>query len=262
MLVASAGCTAFVGPSPDPTPTGTAEPTDRTPATGPDVGVTAEGVTDPRRLGAAHARIVRGFRSYEATHRVTFRAPDGRVRGRFVQRVRLAEDGRRFEWRTNVSGDRVGRYATVQPGRAYSNGTTTVIPFRFGEDVETVAYPADEAPLDEPPAVLDWTLLDTVFGSLSSRVTALERRNGTAVYVVRAGPGTVPAWSAANVTVSARITRSGFVRSLAVRYVVREDRRWSVEQTISYAGVNRTAVTRPAWVDVVMENATRPADDR
>lgn len=263
VLVATAGCTGFAGPSaaPTQTPAGTAEPTDRSPATGPDVGVTAEGVTDPRHLGAVHLRTVRQLRSYEATRRLTFRGPDGTVRGRIVHRVVASEGGRRFASRLTVSGDQPGRFAATQPQRSFSNGTVTVIPIRFGNHTEVVAWPADEAPVDGPPPVVDWRVLETVFGALDSRVAALDRRNGTAVYVVRGGPGTIPAWTAGNVTVSARITRSGFVRSLTVRYDVRRDRRWRVEQSVSYAGVNATTVARPPWVDAALANATRPVDD-
>lgn len=263
VLAASAGCTGFAGPPTGPTssPEPSTESPGPSPATGPDVGVTAEGVTDPRRLGAAHARVVGRFRSYEATRRLVFRGPDGRVRGRIVQRVRVAEGGRRFASRTTVSGDRPGEHAVVQPSRTYSNGTTTVLPIRFGDDVETVAYPADEAPLDGPPRVLDWKFLDTLFRTVPSRVAALDHADGTAIYVVRGGPGTVPAWEAGDVTVSARITRSGFVRSLTVRYVVESDRRWRVEGSVSYAGVNRTTVSRPPWVDAALANATTPVGD-
>lgn len=265
LVVAVAGCTAFVGPSPEPTPTRAASSADSSSAPSAtvagDVGVTAGGVTDPRRLATSHAEFVRGLRSYEATKRWVFRAPNGTVRGRIVRRVRVNESGRRFASRLTVAGERPGRFATTPPQRTFSNGTVTVVPILFGDSTESFVWPADEAPVDGPPPVVDWRLLVTVFEALDTRVAAVEQRDGTDVYVVRGGPGPVPSLNATNATVEARVARSGFVRSVTVRYEVVDDGRWRVEQSVSYEGLDATTVPRPAWVDPALANATRPATD-
>lgn len=259
LLVAAAGCAGFGLPAPTPSPTPTPTPAR---AAGTPIGLTAAGVTDPLALRAAHVDARGRLDSYAGRRELVVRAPDGTRRGSVVRRVRAGEGGRRFSSARTVTGALPPRFAATPASRSFSDGKVTVVPITFGSDVETLAWPAAQAPIQGPPVLLDWRVVQRVFEALSTSVVGVETRDGTTVYVVRGGPGTVPALDATNATVTARIARSGLVYLFRVRYwTAGPSGPYRVTRRVRYGGVNATTVPRPAWVDPALSNATTPSGD-
>lgn len=259
----AAGCATLVQPQPSPAPTATsAPPPERPVAGGTPIGVSASGVSDSGRLAVAHVAALDRLASYTGTRTVTFRALGRNESGRIHRRVRVAESGERFASRRTVTGTIPAAADAPPPGMAFSNGSITVLPLRFGDDVEPVAWPAGESPLDGPPRVVDPQALQVLFAVVSTDVVGVDRASGTVVYRVRGGPGRLQSLDAWNVTVEARIARSGHVRSLRVRYNLgTPDRGWRVTRRVRYTDLNATTVPRPAWVDRAVANATTPVED-
>jgi len=249
LLVVTAGCGALPAGTDQPTAADTLTPVPVPNATddpGPDgeslpPGVSANGTLDVDRLARAHADALAGT-SYTETFARTVTVAGAPTTVRQSLR-RVAVDGNAtlveragttLVPRRTVYSDPRGTYLRVSdPNR------TRVVELNGSGRV-----PTPEATVSR---FLDGPAVD---------VTPVERR-GTVLYRIAATPEDGPAVlearrgtvTATNVSVTALVARSGFVRELAVTYV-REDRtrQQRVRLAVEYTGLGTTDVARPSWV--------------
>lgn len=263
VLLATAGCSAPLGPAteaPDRstlTPVSVPETTERT-AVASEVapGVTADGVRSPDRLGTAHARVLAGT-SYTANRTVIRRDREGAVVGRTRTVVRVSADPGRFRYELELrEGERrrVERYGDGE--RVYERETTT-----NGTRAAVVRGP-DGEPLD--PRTVS-------FGDASNRrgivqlfvrfpfqVTDSVMRNGTTYYrLATSEPRALP--PARNITATALVSERGLVRNYTITYrVQRGEQPTTVRVESRFTDVGATTVEPPAWYPAAPNGTDEP----
>ncbi|PSP52670.1 hypothetical protein BRC67_03580 [Halobacteriales archaeon QH_3_68_24] len=222
LLVVTAGCGALPAGTDQPTAADTLTPVPVPNATddpGPDgeslpPGVSANGTLDVDRLARAHADALAGT-SYTET----------------VERA-----GTTLVPRRTVYSDPQGTYLRVSdPNRTRVvelNGSG-----RVPTPETTVSRFLDGPAVDVTPVERRGTVLYRLPVPPDERPGALEARQGTV--------------AASNVSVTALVARSGFVRELSMTYD-RDDgaRRQRVRIAVEYTGLGTTDVSRPSWVPV------------
>ena len=251
ILVVTAGCGALPAGTDEPTTTDTLTPVPIPNATddpGPDgeslpPGVSANGTLDVDRLARAHADALAGT-SYTETFARTVTVAGAPTTVRQSLR-RVAVDGNAtlveragttLAPRRTVYSDPRGTYLRVSdPNRTRVvelNGSG-----RVPTPETTVSRFLDGPAVEVTPVERRGTVLYRLTVTPDERPGALEARQGTV--------------AASNVSVTALVARSGFVRELAVTYV-REDRtrQQRVRLAVEYTGLGTTDVARPSWVPV------------
>lgn len=253
LLLVLAGCGGFAGNprsettrvTPVEVPTTTERP-ERFVAPG----MTAERLVDPTALQRAHAARLTND-SHRFREVVTRRAANGTLLSRYVtlvvrngSTVRYRFDGDRSDGRDEWTIDRYVTADRVYTARTDRNGTS------YSVD------PISEAGRRVPVTSDDYTAsLTRVFGLLPIRVEESVRSGDqTRYYLETAEPRDVPPLR--NATFVGAVTPEGVVDDYRVSYEVRRDGRpVTVIVTVSISELGTATVERPAWVELVEEQA-------
>lgn len=270
VVVVLAGCNGLVGEStttPGLTPVG-----DIRTEVGYPPGVDESGVVSPEALANTHSDLV-SDRSYVLVSNRTVRYENGTLRSRLRVRIDLAEN-KTFYVRTSTAGHAGPVFLGHPPatGEYWSDGEVYV---RYLQRDNESVYNTFQPP-DQFTATWEfWTrtvafggrsgsseeTIQTVFGAVPTRITGVETRNGTTVYLLSGTGATSLAFappeveSAENVRLEAAVGADGLVREIRLQYdaVVAGDQ-VTVERAVIYRDVGSTTVSRPPWFDRAMEN--------
>ena len=251
LLVVTAGCGALPAGTDEPTTTDTLTPVPVPNATdepGPDgeslpPGVSANGTLDVDRLARAHADALAGTSYTETLARTVTVAGAPTTVGQSLRRVAVDGNatlveraGTRLVPRRTIYSDSRGTYLRVSD----SNRTRVVELSGSGRvptPGATVSSFLDGPAVEVTPVERRGTVLYRLTVTPDERPGALEARQGTV--------------AASNVSVTALVARSGFVRELSMTYD-RDDgaRQQRVRIAVEYTGLGTTDVSRPPWVPV------------
>jgi hypothetical protein len=274
LLVAAvvlAGCNglAFGGDeTPARTVTPAAVPTDEpTPTPVPQLapGLTGQGVTNAFALGEAHVAALDDI-SYtmQENFSVTYQnGTDYRQRGVVAQ---LAANDSRYYVSRSTLGPQIYEDGTVVYS-VWSNGSRVIRAQRVNRST-TYSMPrgVDREPV-RPRQLINPANREQIyrlFGSVETRVTDREQRNGTMVYRVEATNVTNPTaferfkrQNPENFSMVAHIDSEGLVREYRLNYTatvngspVRVNRR------ARYTNLGNTTVERPPWYDEAIANVS------
>ncbi|WP_435078153.1 DUF7537 family lipoprotein [Halococcus sp. AFM35] len=267
------GCSglAFGGnETPTQTVTPAAVPTDEpTPTPVPQLapGLTGQGVVDPFALGDGHAAVLDNT-SYTMQENFTVRYANGTVVNGVTIRTQMASDSRFYlvqnGFGMNVRGSgglsMWSNGERVLQARA-SNGNTS---YTSPRGVTGEPVPPQEAIGALGTDSTHKEQIYELFGSVATRVTDREQRNGTTVYRVESTNVTNPTafegarWqNPRNFTMVARIDSTGLVRELRVNYTATvNDSTVRVHRRVRYTNLGNTTVKRPPWYDEAIANVS------
>ncbi|PSQ48799.1 hypothetical protein BRD15_04720 [Halobacteriales archaeon SW_6_65_15] len=240
------------------------EATDRD-STGSDAdlppGLSTDGVTDAAALAAAHEEALAG-QSYTYDREVRVVAANGTEVGGWSQHVQVGAD--RLEFNHTQTGEGLSVSGTdIEDSQVYTDGSVTfwkADAFRDGFRREPGRGFAAETFSSEQ-------LLADAVNAAETRVTEVEpegdsddgmgdgtwyrvrAENGSETLTYDAPNGTV-AVEATNVTATAVVAPSGFVRNVTYEFdFVRGNVSGHRTMTVRYSGVGETTVEVPAWVE-------------
>lgn len=273
-LVVLAGCNLpATGPGGAGTPSATATPTDAPTPTDrrqrpSNIGVTAQGVTDPVALARAHGVELAG-RSFATRDVTTVRAENGTVLFERTERARVAADHATYAAvRTRTTAPDAPAWVVEpypeEPPRTdtYSNGTAAAQRLRLanGTTVTRVRVAAGAgSPHLSTNHYLEQSTIVLLFGELDTTVADVRAEDGTTEYVLTTSGGayrhgyTFPFGGNATGEITsfrAVVTEYGLVRELALAYrISRSGTTVRVRRELSFSGIGRTTVDRPTWAD-------------
>ncbi|UPW01498.1 hypothetical protein M0R88_05180 [Halorussus gelatinilyticus] len=223
-------------------------------------GLSTDGVTDAAALAAAHERALEN-RSYTYDRDVRVVAANGTRLGRWGQHTQVGAERLRFNHTQTGDGVSVAG-VTIEDSRVYTNGSVTYTSASAYRDGYRVASGRGFAATTFSSEQL---LADALNASETSvtPVAAPEETGGVSSdgqwYRVRASgesrtftyrtPNGTAEVNATNVTATALVAPSGFVRNVTYEY---DFERGNVSghrtMTVRYSGVGETTVEVPAWV--------------
>lgn len=222
-------------------------------------GLSTDGVTDAAALGTAHEESLAG-QSYTYDREVTVVAVNGTELGRWNQHVQVGADRLEFNHTQTGEGRSVSG-AEIGDSQVYTDGSVTfwkADAFRDGFRREPGRGFAAETFSSEQ-------LLADVLNASETTVTEFdsetdESRQAETWYRVRAENGTetltydspngTVAVEATNVTATAVVAPSGFVRNVIYEFdFVRGNVSGHRTMTVRYTAVGETTVEVPAWVE-------------
>ncbi|UPV75464.1 hypothetical protein M0R89_05195 [Halorussus limi] len=275
LLLVLAGCNAFPGGETDTTSevttradgttvseATTGEPTETAGGSALPPGLSANSVTDAAALAAAHEQVLAN-QTYTYDRKVRVVADNGSELGRWGQHTQVGAERLRFNHTQTGTGVSVAGI-TIEDSRVYTNGSVTFWnASAYRDGYRRVAGRG----FAETTFSSEQLLADVLNGSATSvtsvappeetggvesdggqwyRVRA-EGENRTFTYRPRNGSVEV---NATNVTATALVAPSGFVRNVTYEY---DFERGSVSghrtMTVRYSAVGETTVEVPAWVD-------------
>ena len=269
--VVLAGCNGFA-PGDDETPARTVTPadvpTDRpTPTPVPQLapGLTEGGVTDAFALGEAHAAALDDT-SYTLHEDFIVEYANGTAYNRGSTDARLAANDSRYFVRQNASGLLFdgGAFARV----IWSNGERVLVAdtandstsYNSPRDVEGESVPPREALVIDPTKRQQ---LYSYLGSVETRVTGTETRNGTTLHRVESTGVTNPAafevqWrDPRDLSLVAFVDSRGFVHEYRLDYTASLDGTpVAVRRHVHYTSLGNTTVERPSWYDAAIANVS------
>lgn len=264
-----AGCNGFAG---EPTRTEALTPVGdiRTGESYPP-GVDESGVVNPDTLASSHTAIGED-QSYVLLSNRTVRYENGTLRSQLRVRIELAAN-RTFHVTVSTAGNAGPEFLGRPPANAeyWSDGEVYL---RYLQRDNESVYNTFQPPDRFVGTWEYWTrtvafggragssgrTIRNVFGSIPTRVTGTETRNGTTVYLLAGNRATSLAFvspeveSADGVRLEAAVGADGFVREIALQYdAVIAGERVTVHRRVVYRDVGSTTVSRPAWFDRAME---------
>lgn len=275
-----AGCSGFFGfgseptPTPDPeTPTPSSTPTPMSAGPLEDVGLAADGVSDPRVLSYAHARELKN-ESFTYRAELTVRDPDGNVLIERETDVWINPERNRIliERQAAVAEGApdwvLGLYPDSRSNRIFQNESVLVAhderfeePMVYREtDFESVSFYDLDRQED----------LYLTFSRTDTRVTDTAQEDGLLVFRL-ADEGEPEeylhsALTDANVSIvdlNATVEGTGFVRQFEREQVyASEEGTIHATERVTYANVGETTVDRPAWVDEMLADGGEDEGER
>lgn len=277
VAVVIAGCNGLA-PGGDETPTSTltpaAVPTDEptsTPVPRLAPGLTSRGVADPFALGEAHVATLDGI-SYSMQENLSVTYRNGTSYRRLGSTAQLAANDSRYYVSHNSFAETYSEGPVTNS--FWSNGSQIIRAQTInGSTAYSVPRGADRE--RRSPEQLGYSPTNreqiyTLFGSVETRVTDREQRDGTAVYRVEATDVTNPAtfesakWQTPeNLTLVADVDSRGLVSEYRVHYTATlGGSPVDVNRRVRYTDLGNTTVERPPWYDEAIENVSTaiPAD--
>jgi len=257
-LVVLSGCSVFgtAGSSAGegtvtPAPVPTAEPS-------PPPGVTADGVTDPERLGIAHEQRLTN-ESYTVSVVRTVRFDNGTTVRRLERGRTVGNGGVILSWRTETAHSRVDGGAVVSR-RAWSNESVRVMRYQYanGSTRYTVAASHQRYPYRRTAHSVGETLSTEDAAVVTSDTDAdpptytLLSRNLSDDLSTNPDLDRVETSS-----IRAVVTGRGLLRRASIRYTGTRDGTPAVAGSTIRFGTDPAPVTRPAWVETALEQAAR-----
>jgi len=271
MLAVLAGCGgAPLGsdrpPSTDATATPAPLPTDAPAQTRLAPGLTGAGVTEPRTLATAHARLLSNT-SYRLVTTRTVRGQDGSLRQCLPLNLSLSAD-RGYLVHVETEGPLAPVFLGTPPAEAtfWSNGSaylraytrggeTTYNEFRPVDGAGSWQYWARTVPFGGPTGT-PRNFLGNTFAAVPTRVDGrVEGRAGTNATAYRvAGDRATDSLEGLEdpreVRLLATVTEAGLVRSLRLSYTATVDGETvRVERTLRYGRIGDASAPRPPWAD-------------
>ncbi|WP_135853507.1 DUF7537 family lipoprotein [Halorussus salinus] len=237
-------------------------------------GLSTDGVADAAALAAAHERLLEG-QTYTYDREVSLVAANGTDLGRWSQHTQVGADRLRFNHTQTGEGVSVAGI-TIEDSRVYTNGSVTYTnasAYRDGYSVASgrgfaaTTFSSEQlladalnasktsvaavAPPDDAGGVSADGQWYRVRADAENRTFTYRTLNDTSVEV-----------RASNVTATALVAPSGFVRNLTYEY---DFERGTVSgrrtMTVGYSGVGETTVEVPAWVaEAKAVHANRTSD--
>lgn len=271
VAVVLAGCNGFA-PGGDETTARTvtpaAVPTDEpTPTPVPQLapGLTGRGVTDPFALGDAHAAALDDL-FYTMHENFTVRYANGTAHNRGSTDARLAANDSRYFVRQNASGLLFGGGSFIRV--IWSNGERVLVA-DTANDSTSYASPRDVEGESVPPRealVIDPTRRQQLYaylGSVETRVTGTETRNGTTLHRVESTGVTNPAafevqWTnPRGLSLVALVDSRGLVHEYQLDYTASLDGApVDIHRHVRYTNLRNTTVERPPWYDEAIANVS------
>lgn len=269
--VVLAGCNGFApgdDESPSRTVTPAAVPTDEPTSTAvPRLapGLAEGGVTDAFALGEAHASVLDDS-SYTLHEEFTVEYANGTAYNRGSTHARLAANDSRYYVLRNASGLLFGGGAFARA--IWSNGERVLVADTTNEstsydsprNVEGESVPPREALAIDPTKRQQ---LYAYLGSVETRVTGTETRNGTALHRVESTGVTNPAAFEIQWTDPRDFSLVAFVDSRGLVHEYRLDYTASLDGTpveihrhVRYTNLGNTTVERPFWYDAAIANVS------
>lgn len=269
--VVLAGCNGIAlggDETPARTVTPAAVPTDEpTPTPVPRLapGLTERGVTDAFALGEAHASVL-GNASYTLNGNFSVEYANGTAYNRGTTDARLAANSNRYYVRQNASGLLFGGGAFARA--IWSNGERVLVAdtandstsYESPRNVEGESVPPREALSIDPTKRQQ---LYAYLGSVESRVTGIETRNGTTIHRVESTNVTNPAAFEIQWTDPRDLSLVAFVDSRGLVHEYRLDYTASLDGTpveihrhVRYTKLGNTTVERPPWYGEAIANVS------
>ena len=270
-MVVLAGCNG-VALSGDDTPARTvtpaAVPTDEpTPTAVPRLapGLAEGGVTDAFALGEAHASALDGV-SYTLHEEFTVEYANGTAYNRGSTDAHLAANDSRYYVLQNASGLLFGGGAFARA--IWSNGERVLVADTTNEstsydsprNVEGESMPPREALTIDPTKRQQ---LYAYLGSVETRVTGTETRNGTTLHRVESTNVTNPAafevqWTdPRDLSLVAFVDSRGLVHEYRLGYTASLDGApVEIHRHVRYTNLGNTTVERPSWYDAAIANVS------
>ncbi len=254
LLAVTAGCSALSGTD-EPTATATPVPVPevRTEQPTPDgiaPGLETDGIRNVDRLAAAHVEAVANTSYVWRSSTRVDRLPDAAGDEHVVRETLSVESERRYRYYTNRRDlDSRGDTRLLANLTEYADGETTYRRYRpFGERefvyLEQPARPASQR--------YGWTVTNPIRQYLAVSDATVYRASvdGQRYYRVEAERGTVPGIAGGtDYTVSALVSREGFVRSMNVTYELQRNTLTElVRYSFRYERPESVTVEPPGWV--------------
>ncbi|WP_256687381.1 DUF7537 family lipoprotein [Halococcus qingdaonensis] len=269
--VVLAGCNGVAlggDETPSRTVTPAAVPTDEpTPTAVPRLapGLTEGGVTDAFALGEAHASALDNT-SYTLHESYAIEYANGTAYNRGSADARLAANDSRYYVRRNASGLLFGGGAFARA--IWSNGERVLVTDTTNEstsydsprNVEGESMPPREALTIDPTKRQQ---LYAYLGSVETRVTGTETRNGTTLHRAESTSVTNPAAFEIQWTDPRNLSLVVFVDSRGLVHEYRLDYTASLDGTpvdvrrhVRYTNLGNTTIERPSWYDAAIANVS------